>query len=303
MRRADDAVPELLQIYDDVVALDERPEGFRYRARIRGGAAVVVTAIAPELTERLIQPAAFVARFLETADRGLSGFPRRVNAGRSGAGLLHVACEDVGAVRFPAGTMRVAEIASAGAAVARSLHAAHAAGVLHGAIATERLARAGDSAILEGLGIVDALAAAGMGPADASMAVTDIAYVAPEVQEGRPADARSDIYGLGAALYEILTGKPPFGGRTTSYVMATVLSDEEAAASEERASGPVIEAILRAIEANPADRWPDAESFANALSVGSLASRESGGDRVSGCLPRALAFGVVVAVTAAALYH
>jgi serine/threonine-protein kinase len=122
--------------------------------------------------------------------------------------------------------------------------------------------------------------------------VTSAPYTSPEQQVGDAPSPRSDVYSLGASLYELLTGKPPFGGRTTSYVMATVLGESEIDPdtppdAPAQSAGPAVDAILRAVERAPDDRWPTMNAFAAAL----------GGDRASvrsratrrGCLPAAAA--------------
>jgi hypothetical protein len=301
MSHSDAEVRELLQQYHDVVPLDERREGSRYRARLADDTAVVVTALAADIASRLVEPGEFVARLRSVGSLAIEGIPRLTIVDRSPGGVLHFAREQGDAEPLDPLTVRAAELASAGAALARAVHTAHRAGVVHGAIVTERISLGSDGVQLDGLGLVDALHAAGMDRSEAVLALTDIAYVAPEIQDGAQPDARSDVYGLGAALYELLTGKAPFGGRTTSFVMATVLSDEEDEESKEKASGPVVDAILRAIEANPTDRWPDADAFSRALEVGAgSASASVGAASATGCLPRAAAFVALVALVASA---
>jgi PAS domain S-box-containing protein len=84
------------------------------------------------------------------------------------------------------------------------------------------------------------------------------AYMAPEQSAGRLdlIDRRTDVYGLGAILYEILTGAPPFTGSSTEEVLRKVR--EEAAASPRQhwpEVPPALEAVcLRALAKQPADR-------------------------------------------------
>ena len=302
MSHSDDEVRELGQQYGDVMPLDERREGTRYRTRLSDGTPIVVTVLSRELVAQLQEPGEFVTRLLEVGALAPADVPRLRVADRTSGGRVYFAYDLTDTRAFHAGAVPAIDVARAGAAIARALHAAHQAGLVHGCISTQRLVDSDRGAELDGLGLVDALHAAGMNRSDAALALTDAAYVAPEVQGGGDPGIRSDIYGLGASLYEILTGKTPFGGRTTSFVMATVLSDEEAGAETEKASGPVVESILRAIEAQPADRWADANAFAQALDAGAGGSSGSAPSVVAGgCLSRAavLVFAAIGLATAA----
>jgi len=51
-------------------------------------------------------------------------------------------------------------------------------------------------------------------------------YIAPEQFDGKEADARSDIFALGAVLYEMATGRKAFEGKTPASVMAAILERE-----------------------------------------------------------------------------
>jgi eukaryotic-like serine/threonine-protein kinase len=66
------------------------------------------------------------------------------------------------------------------------------------------------------------------------MVVGTVAYLAPEQAVGRTPDARSDLYGLGACLYEMLTGRPPFLGDDAVSVISQHLNTTPVAPSSER---------------------------------------------------------------------
>src|SRR2546430_15779788 len=61
---------------------------------------------------------------------------------------------------------------------------------------------------------------------DAGMVMGTVAYMSPEQARGLQVDARTDIWSLGVVLYEMLTGRPPFKGPTTSDVIVSVLERE-----------------------------------------------------------------------------
>src|SRR5262249_13288214 len=85
------------------------------------------------------------------------------------------------------------------------------------------------------------------------------AYMAPEQADGRHdlIDPPPDVYGLGAILYEILTGRPPFPGTKTAEVLRQVREEEPARPRQVHAGvSRSLEAIcLRALAKNPANRY------------------------------------------------
>jgi serine/threonine protein kinase len=68
-------------------------------------------------------------------------------------------------------------------------------------------------------------------------------YMAPEQLDGREADQRSDVFALGAVLYEMLTGRKAFDGKTQVSVMAAILEHDPSPVSLEHAAGPLLEAV------------------------------------------------------------
>ncbi len=92
------------------------------------------------------------------------------------------------------------------------------------------------------------------------------AYMAPEQAAGRPdlIDRHTDVYGLGAILYEILTGQPPFRGSNTEEVLRKVREEEPMPPRQLWAEVPsAVEAIcLRALAKRPEDRYASATELA-----------------------------------------
>jgi serine/threonine protein kinase len=85
-------------------------------------------------------------------------------------------------------------------------------------------------------------------------------YLAPELAEGHEPDGRADVYGLGACLFEMLTGRPPTGSRGPG--TAPALSPRAIRAGVPRELDAVVQ---RAMASSPGDRYPSAQAMASAL--------------------------------------
>jgi tetratricopeptide (TPR) repeat protein len=94
-------------------------------------------------------------------------------------------------------------------------------------------------------------------------------YLAPEVLAGRPADPRTDVYGLGVVLFEALTGTLPFPGQHREAVLFSKLHEPPRSPRSLRPDvPPALEAlVLKALERMPEHRFQSAEEFADALAA------------------------------------
>jgi serine/threonine-protein kinase len=91
------------------------------------------------------------------------------------------------------------------------------------------------------------------------------AYLSPEQAGGlEAADARSDIYSVGALAYFLLTGRPPFAGRPAVQMLAAHLY-ESPAALPAGVPADLAAVVMRCLAKSPAERWPDAASLESAL--------------------------------------
>ena len=89
------------------------------------------------------------------------------------------------------------------------------------------------------------------------------AYLSPEQAQGRPVDARSDLYSLGCVLYEMVTGRPPFTGDSPVAVASKQVLEPPTPPSKLNPDvSPELEAvILRALAKNPDNRYASAEEL------------------------------------------
>jgi serine/threonine protein kinase/Tfp pilus assembly protein PilF len=95
-------------------------------------------------------------------------------------------------------------------------------------------------------------------------------YMSPEQSAGeRTLDARSDVYSLACVLYELLAGEPPYTGPSAQAVIAKRFTDPIPRVRRLRATvSPAMEqAIMKALATSPADRFPSAATFIEALTA------------------------------------
>ncbi len=154
-------------------------------------------------------------------------------------------------------------------AVAAALHYAHAHGVVHRDIKPENILLQSGQALVADFGIARAVSqAGGTRLTETGMSLGTPHYMSPEQATGdRELDARSDVYSLGAMVYEMLVGEPPHLGNSVQAIIAKILTSEPELVTAQRPTIPpnVAAAVHKALAKHPADRFATAAEFAEAL--------------------------------------
>ena len=156
--------------------------------------------------------------------------------------------------------------------VGDALGMAHGHGIIHRDIKPENILLQGGHALVADFGIALAVQhAGGQRMTQTGLSLGTPQYMSPEQAMGeKSVDARADIYALGAVLYEMLVGEPPFTGATVQAIVAKVLTSEPEPPTTMRKTIPphVEDAVLTALAKLPADRFADVKAFMAALSGG-----------------------------------
>jgi len=217
----------------------------------------------PDLVERFRREARAASKI---------GHPNIVDVTDSGAttdGSVYFVMEylegvELGSVIEREGAIDVARALRITGQICRALSAAHREGIIHRDLKPENIfliTRGGEADVVKVLdfGIAkttEAEAARERRLTSPGMAMGTPEYMAPEQAAGRPADARTDIYSLGAIMYEMTTGMPPYSGDNFMEILTKKATVDPPVPITVRTDLPlpVSELVTAAMARNPDDR-------------------------------------------------
>jgi hypothetical protein len=182
------------------------------------------------------------------------------------------------AKRLEKGPLPLEQVLKYGAQIADALDKAHRRGVVHRDLKPGNIVLASTGAKLLDFGLAKPVSplASGMtltantpraAMTEEGTIVGTFQYMSPEQVEGKEVDGRSDIFSLGAVLYEMVTGKKAFEGKSQLSVASAILEKEPAPLTAVKPmTPPALDHVIRKCLAKvPDDRWQSASDLASEL--------------------------------------
>jgi Tol biopolymer transport system component len=188
------------------------------------------------------------------------------------------------AKRLEKGPLPLEQVLKYGAQIAEALDKAHRAGLVHRDLKPGNIMLTASGAKLLDFGLAKPTAAlvSGMTLTAAATPTTPVTqegtivgtfqYMSPEQVEGKELDGRSDIFSLGAVLYEMLTGRKAFGGKSQLSVASAILEKEPESITAIKPMTPRVfdQIIRRCLSKDPEERWQTAQDLKLAWELGTL---------------------------------
>ncbi len=180
------------------------------------------------------------------------------------------------AQRIAKGPMPVADILRYGAQIADALYRAHRAGIVHRDLkpANVMLTRSGAKLLDFGLAKPVSIRVSSDDTTMQAAPLTEegtivgtFHYMAPEQLEGVETDARTDIFALGAVLYEMATGRRAFEGSSKTSIIAAIVTGQPPSITSLRPLVPssVEHLVQKCLEKDPEDRWQSSLDVASEM--------------------------------------
>jgi serine/threonine protein kinase/tetratricopeptide (TPR) repeat protein len=168
--------------------------------------------------------------------------------------------------RIAQGMLPLDEVISIATQIALGLQAAHERGVVHRDIKSSNimLARNGQVKIMD-FGLAKFPGRSQITASSSLMGT--LAYMSPEQARGFEADHRSDIWGLGVVLYEMITGRVPFTSEYDQALVYSIINTDAVPPSRLRSGIPSVleQVVLRCLQRTPENRYQSADEIFNDL--------------------------------------
>jgi serine/threonine protein kinase len=171
--------------------------------------------------------------------------------------------------RLGRGPMSASDVVPIGLEILAALAALHACGVVHRDLKPSNVFLTAHGVKLLDFGLarpeVEASTGTFSGLTRPGVVVGTPRYMAPEQMLGEAGDARSDLFAVGAILFEMLAGRPAFAGATVVDILHATLHEQPPALTGSPAIAAVDRVIRRALGKRPAERPASAEALASEL--------------------------------------
>lgn len=184
--------------------------------------------------------------------------------------------------RLDEGSLLPAEVASIGREMLSALSALHREGIIHRDLKPANVFLTPHGVKVLDFGLARSLPTGLTQTIDDSSDISEPGllvgtprYMAPEQVLGRPVDERTDVFAVGAVLYETLAGRPAFLGSTPVEVLSATLHESPPALSGSAAVVSMDRVLRRALAKTPAERFPSADEMSRALDRIALGDEDS----------------------------